>query len=375
MPLYETVMQEKPPIVFDVGTAYTKFGFAGETCPRKIVRSEVICLASKVTKPLFQYEDSLEFYDQIVDFLQMIFFKYLLVSPKDRKFVIVENVFDQTEVRDALVRILFRHFEVSSVLFVPTHIMAISTLAISSGIVIDIGYSETNVMPIYSGVQILKAFQDQRYGGQLIHKEIKRQLISIGVKENLLSEKVLEDIKIRTCFVTNFARAQCYRSNQKLEVPPNIEYSINGTQIITIPGSLRETAFEILFETSNERDNLPHLILQSILKCPLDVRRELTENIYVIGGSSIIMGLLPRLKDELNFLIETDYLYTDKLYGKIQFKFHKTIGCQNFCAWLGGSLCGATDLIQTRSLTKEAFFKTNRVPDWICLADNRLTGT
>lgn len=25
MPLYETVMQEKPPVVLDIGTAYTKY--------------------------------------------------------------------------------------------------------------------------------------------------------------------------------------------------------------------------------------------------------------------------------------------------------------------------------------------------------------
>ncbi|XP_005187643.1 actin-related protein 10 [Musca domestica] len=374
MPLYETAMQEKPPVVLDIGSAYTKFGFAAEAYPRKIIPTEVILSSSGETKHLFDYGDKLEFYDQMVDFLQTIFFKYLLVSPKERKIVVVENVFGQTIIRETLAKALFRHFEVSSVLYVPSHMIALSTLAVPHGVVIDMGYSETTVMPIFSGVQVMQAFQDQKYGGRAVQEEIKRMLVATGVREELLSESVLEDIKVRTCFVTKLERAQSYLKNEPPQAPPDVDYPIGDEAIITVPGKVRETAFEIFFEENNDRDSLPHLIMQSILRCPMDIRRSLMENIFVIGGSAIIMGLLPRLQQELKYLVENDKEYKERLHGDVTFKFHKTIGRPNVTAWIGGSLCGGTDLVNTRSLTKEAYMRLERVPDWVCLDDNRTAG-
>lgn len=55
-----------------------RFGFAAEAYPRKILPTEVILSSNGKTKYLFDYADKLEFYDQMVDFLQTIFFKYVL---------------------------------------------------------------------------------------------------------------------------------------------------------------------------------------------------------------------------------------------------------------------------------------------------------
>ncbi|XP_017870525.1 PREDICTED: actin-related protein 10 [Drosophila arizonae] len=371
MPLYESVMQEKPPIVLDIGNAYTKLGFAAESHPRKIIPTEVVLTTTGKTKFLFDYATTEELYDQIVDFLQTIFFKHLLVSPKERKFVIVENIFGQTIIRETLARALFIHFDVSSVLFVPAHLIALSTLAVPTGLVVDIGYSETTIMPVFSGVQIMSAFKDQSYGSRAVEEEIKRQLLATGVKEQLLTPSVLEDIKVRTCFVNSFERA--YKEDR--QAPPNVEYGIcDDDAVISIPGSLRESVYELLFEQNNERDSLPHLILRAILDCSMDVRRALVESIFVIGGGAMVPGLLARLKQELQHLLANDDYYATRFHGQLQFKFYQAIGKQNFTAWLGGSLCGATDLIQTRSLTKDSYLRSEHVPDWSNLCDNRHGG-
>ncbi|XP_017151198.1 actin-related protein 10 [Drosophila miranda] len=378
MPIYESVMQDKPPIILDIGNAYTKLGFAGEAYPRKIMPTEVVLTTTGKTKRLFDYERKEELYDQIVDFLQTIFFKHLLVSPKERKFVVVENIFGQTVVRETLARALFVHFDVSSVLFVPAHLIALSTLAVATAVVVDIGYSETSIMPVFSGVQIMSAFKDQSYGGSAIHAEIKRQLLETGVKESLLTESVLEDIKVRTCFVTTMERAHS-RSNgdeNQPTPPPSVDYIICDIDTtVQVPGALRETVYEIMFEPNNERDSLPHLILRSILDCTLDARKPLVESIFLIGGGSMVQGMLPRLQQELQHLLKNDPYYAERFHGNLQFKFFNSIGKQNFTAWLGGALCGATDLIQTRSLAKETYLKNEHVPDWSNLCDNRHAGS
>lgn len=82
-----------------------------------------------------------------------------------------------------------------SILFVPTHLVALSTLAVDTALVVDIGFKEAVVMPVFSGVQVLHAWQAQPLAGEAVHTEIKRQLLASQVNEELLTDDVIEDIK------------------------------------------------------------------------------------------------------------------------------------------------------------------------------------
>jgi hypothetical protein len=56
-------------------------------------------------------------------------------------------------------------------------------------------------------------------------------------------------------------------SNEKVPPePPPLEYRIRGEAVFPVPGKVRETAFEVLFEQDNDQTSLPNLILDSILK-------------------------------------------------------------------------------------------------------------
>lgn len=109
--------------------------------------------------------------------------------------VVVESIFCPTEIRETLAKALFHHFEVSSLYFVPVHLVALSTFAIDTALVVDLGFKETTIMPVYSGVQVVRAFQAQSYGGEAIHQEIKKQLVSSGIDGANLSDDIIEDIK------------------------------------------------------------------------------------------------------------------------------------------------------------------------------------
>lgn len=169
-------------------------GFAAEAHPRYIIRSEITRDDGQTN--IFDYADEQQFYDNIARFIEEIFFKYVLVSPKDRRVVIVESVFCPTLVRNTFARVLFRHFEVASVFFVCSHLNVLTTLAVSTSLVVDLGYKETVVVPVYSGVQVLGAYQAQPLAGEAVHAEIKRQLVEEHkVDAKLLPDDVVEDIK------------------------------------------------------------------------------------------------------------------------------------------------------------------------------------
>ena len=73
-----------------------------------------------------------------------------------------------------------------------------------------------------------------------------------------------------------------------------------------------------------------HLFFQ----CPIDTRRELSENIVVVGGTAMTPGFYHRLKRELDALVAKPR-YKEAL-GVKTFKFPKAPARENYTAWLGG---------------------------------------
>lgn len=213
MPFYDGigVISEKHAVVLDIGSAYTKVGYAGESTPRAILK----------TPPELYKLDGDGLYDALVVFVHKLYFEILLVNPKDRRIVLVESILGDTHLKDSLVKVLFNHFEVLSILFAPSHLMPLFGLGIQNGLVLDIGYSSASVIPVYQNVPILRAWQALPLGGSAIHDSIRKEITSRGTAkqgENEyekfdgmgidLDEKVIEDIKIRLCFVTDITRGR-----------------------------------------------------------------------------------------------------------------------------------------------------------------------
>lgn len=171
-------------------------GFAAEAYPRYIIRSVIDdARAPGQVRNIFDCQDEQLLYDTMVSFIEQVFFKYVLVSPKDRRVVIIESVLCPTLVRETLAKVLFRHFEVASVFFLSSHLNVLTTLAISSALVVDLGFKECVIVPVYSGVQVLHAYQAQPLAAEAVHAEIKRKLLEKGVNGNFLTDDVIEDIK------------------------------------------------------------------------------------------------------------------------------------------------------------------------------------
>jgi len=74
----------------------------------------------------------------------------------------------------------------------------------------------------------------------------------------------VEDIKVRTCFVTTLERSAKLGTEDAPSPPPDVTYP--GVKRILIPGEIREKAFEILWERDNDNLSLPTMILDAIIK-------------------------------------------------------------------------------------------------------------
>ena len=87
-------------------------------------------------------------------------------------------------------------------------------------------------------------------------------------------------------------------------------------------------------DVCKERNFNLHNMFLSLFQCPLDIRRSLSENLVLIGGTPMLTGFRQRLMAELRDLM------TRPKYQKVlslkEFKIHNPPAQSNCVAWLGG---------------------------------------
>ncbi|KAK4886444.1 hypothetical protein RN001_002715 [Aquatica leii] len=372
MPIYEGIgtITDKLVVVMDIGAAYTKLGFSGEFAPRCIIKSEVLCKESGIMRNIRDYKDKEDLYDLLVDFVHVLYFKYALLSPKDRPVVVVESLLCPTIFRETLAKVLFCHYKVPVLLVVPSHLVCLATLAIDTALVLDIGFSEAIAIPVCHGVPVIHAWQALPLASQAVHDNLRTALATHNTGVTL-SDWNLEDVKVRCCFVTPQKRSiEFQKSTPNLTPCPEVKYPLQGSNSIIIPGKVRETMFELFFEEDNDHQCLSTMILDAILKVNVDLRLQLAENIFLVGGTVMTPGFKARLKEELYQQLNNER------YSKLKiktFKFHSPPCKDNYTAWLGGAIYGCTELLSMKGLSRETYLKENRLPDWANMKDNLRT--
>ncbi|KIO34497.1 hypothetical protein M407DRAFT_209681 [Tulasnella calospora MUT 4182] len=80
----------------------------------------------------------------------------------------------------------------------------------------------------------------------------------------------------------------------------------NARGTLTIPGWIRERAAEVLFEGGDiDERSVAELILDSLLKVPVDLRKTLASSILVVGGTAMLPGFIQRLHAEIIKTLES----------------------------------------------------------------------
>ncbi|CAH2055018.1 unnamed protein product, partial [Iphiclides podalirius] len=365
------LIQEKQAVVLDLGTDYTKFGFTGEAAPRCIIRSEYWCPSTRKFKRVYDYKSAEELYDNLVHMLHLLYFRHVLVNPKERKVVIVESLLTPTLFRETLAKVLFIHYEVSGVMWADSGRASALTLGTPVALVVELGARDAEVTAVVHGCPVIEAMQSQPLGARAIHDELARILDEDNGAELHLSEEDLEDIKVRACFVP--PRALALRWAGEAEggggggVGAEVREARRGRVLVS--RRARALAAEPLFARDNELASLADMVVQCVLRCPVDARRALAANVLVVGGTAALAGLKARLADELRH-VAAQPPYAERMRG-VRFAFHGAPAHDSCAPWLGGALCGAALAADAaRGLARDAYARARRLRDWPCLLHN-----
>eukprot|EP00039_Didymoeca_costata_P001269 m.51136 g.51136 ORF g.51136 m.51136 type:complete len:503 (+) comp10712_c0_seq1:188-1696(+) len=299
-------VERRPAIILEIGTAYTKCGFAEEGTPRHIVPTSVE-INGKPCK-VFDLEEQRskeELREILVHFLYKILYQRLLVNTKDRRILVSESLMGTTKYRSVLADILYRHYFFASVLFAPTSLFALLPCGSESALVVDCGYAECSVIAVYEGTPLIGTLQTVQNASKLIHDTIKAKLQAMNVpEEDLADEKTLEDIKVRACFVKP--------KGGNLNIP-TFTYRFPSGYAVELDSEFRTSVCEVLFEGFDiDDESISGAILDSILRCQIDIRKEIASKILLCGGTCMIPGFRKRIAQELLELVN------EKRYSKLK---------------------------------------------------------
>ncbi|KAF9042016.1 actin-like ATPase domain-containing protein [Hymenopellis radicata] len=82
--------------------------------------------------------------------------------------------------------------------------------------------------------------------------------------------------------------------------PPSSQNTATGYGALKIPGWVRERSAELLFDGGDvDESSVAEVILDSLLKIPVDLRKTMASSILVVGGTAMLPGFIPRLHTEI----------------------------------------------------------------------------
>jgi centractin len=197
--------------------------------------------------------------------------------------------------RDQAAQIFFETFNVPAMFISIQAVLALYASGRTTGIVLDVGDGVSHTVPVYEGFAVQNAIQRSNIAGRDVTDNLRLLMRKEGNDFNTSAEfEIVKLIKEKVCYLS---------SNPSKDLK-DVKYDIftlpDGNNIKV--GSERFMAPEILFNPDLiglETLGVHQLVLNSIQKCDLDLRKELFANIVLSGGSTLTNGFGDRLLQEI----------------------------------------------------------------------------
>lgn len=410
-----------PTCVIDVGTSYTKLGFAGETEPKYIlptgiVRRKILTVgdvlhsAAQMNIPLDKDEDErrvgfnnaaypgnddcleapgyslrspmrygvVEDWNLMKEFYAFCIHQKLCIDPADHYFMLTEPQLNSPENRALMAEIMFESFNVPGLYIAAQAVLALASSWTArpegqrclTGTVIDSGDGVTHIIPVAEGYVIDGSIKQYPIAGRdvtyFIQQLLRERETSIPPMQTLETAKRVKEQFGYLC-------PDLAREFEKYDAKPGKwRKTLDGVHHTTgQPWSIdvgyeRFLGPEIFYhpEFSHPDFNIPisETVDTCIQNCPIEMRRSLYKNIVLSGGSTLLKDFGRRLQRDVKRVVDARL----KLYEEMNDHRIRPTPMeinvvshhkQRYAAWFGGSMLGSTKEFLAASHTKQDYLE------------------